>query len=341
MIKTLTLGKRILESNIKRPSFPYKLTYIITDKCNAKCKNCNIWEKNTKDELSLEEINQFFKKSNNFSWINLAGGEPFLRKDLYEIILSIKRNCKSLYLLDFPTNGFLTDHIIKTVKKVKKLNFNKLVITVSLDAPKDLHDYMRGLKGCFNNAIKTFKLLRQLKVECYLGLTIFNSNAGKFSETFKEVKKEIPSITYKDFHINIVHSSEHCYAINIKKENQKILKELKSIRNIKKVSLNPISIIEHKYLKLAEQYLRTNKTPLPCKALTSSCFINSTGDVYPCTIFNKKLGNIRDYNYDLKKIWNSKTTKKVSKEITKGKCPNCWTPCEAYQSILGNLPKLL
>jgi radical SAM protein with 4Fe4S-binding SPASM domain len=64
------------------------------------------------------------------------------------------------------------------------------------------------------------------------------------------------------------------------------------------------------------------------------------GNVYPCTVFDRKLGNIRDYNYDLKKILTSETAKKVRKEIEADRCPQCWTPCEAHQMILSNWLKL-
>jgi len=79
---------------------------------------------------------------------------------------------------------------------------------------------------------------------------------------------------------------------------------------------------------------------LPCKALSVSCFIDPYGTIYPCTIFNKKLGNLRQANYNLKKIWNSKKSAEVRKLIKENKCPGCWTPCEAYQTILGNLINL-
>ena len=98
-----------------------------------------------------------------------------------------------------------------------------------------------------------------------------------------------------------------------------------------------ISFLEKRYLKKIGKYLESSKSPLKCKALVSSCFISPNGDVYPCTIFNKKLGNLKDVNYDLKKIWKSKRTSHVRNLIKQNNCNGCWTPCEAYQTILGNL----
>jgi len=54
-------------------------------------------------------------------------------------------------------------------------------------------------------------------------------------------------------------------------------------------------------------------------------------------MYNAPLGSLRQFDFDLEKIWNFEKTKKIQKEIWKNQCPQCWTPCEAYQSILGNL----
>jgi hypothetical protein len=49
-------------------------------------------------------------------------------------------------------------------------------------------------------------------------------------------------------------------------------------------------------------------------------------------MFPEKLGNIRKQT--LQEI--IKTSKPIKKKIKKGECPQCWTPCEAYQTIIGN-----
>jgi radical SAM protein with 4Fe4S-binding SPASM domain len=101
-------------------------------------------------------------------------------------------------------------------------------------------------------------------------------------------------------------------------------------------SLHPVNVLEREYLKRVRKYLETGKTPMRCHAMRSSCFIDSWGNVFPCTIYDKKIGSLRDVDYDLEKIWNSDEAARVQQEIWEYKCPQCWTPCEAYQSIMGN-----
>ena len=83
-----SISKKLLMSNYKRLSSPCKITFAITYACTFLCKTCNIGRnylanpKKTKEgELSYEEIGNIFKKSKP-SWIQITGGEPFMR-DVY------------------------------------------------------------------------------------------------------------------------------------------------------------------------------------------------------------------------------------------------------------------
>ena len=80
------LAKNILKANLGRLDQPYKLTFALTSKCNYRCQTCNIWQKPPQDELSPSEIELLFKKAPNFSWIDLTGGEVFLRRDFVDIV---------------------------------------------------------------------------------------------------------------------------------------------------------------------------------------------------------------------------------------------------------------
>jgi radical SAM protein with 4Fe4S-binding SPASM domain len=75
---------------------------------------------------------------------------------------------------------------------------------------------------------------------------------------------------------------------------------------------------------------------MPCHALRASCFIDPWGVVYPCITYSRPIGRLRETGMRLDPIWNDPKTIAVQEEIWKGQCPQCWTACEAYQSILGN-----
>jgi len=343
MKKTLALFKKILKSNLVKNMYPYKLTFAVTYKCNSKCKTCNIWKKKSKNELSISEIDKIFSKYNDFSWVDITGGEIFLRRDIIEIAKIIIQKCKNLYVLHFPTNGLLPEIIVEKTKQILKLNPKKLIISVSLDGPKNINDRIRGMPGSFEKAVKTFSELKKIKnrrLSVFFGFTLSEYNVGFFDKMFKEVKEKLPWIQYNDFHMNIMHGSTHYYNNKTAEFSaKKVIGEIREFMKKRKMPLNPVSYLEKIYLKLINKYLITKKTPLPCKALSVSCFIDPCGFVYPCSIMDEKVGSLRNNSYDLKKVLDSEKSRNIIKKIRRGQCPMCWTPCEAYQTILGNLTK--
>jgi MoaA/NifB/PqqE/SkfB family radical SAM enzyme len=331
-----------LRSNLGRLRHPYKLTFAITNRCNYRCKTCNIWQKPSPNELSLKEIEQFFAQSPYFSWIDLTGGEIFLRKDFLSIVEVILSSCRRLLLLHFPTNGYLTDRIVSTVEKIAERKPEKLIITISMDGDESLNDEIRGIPGGWRRQIETFKRLRKLAgVRTVLGMTLSALNAGQFERAFQAVRRECPGVTYDDFHVNIAHISPHFFG-NAENDlyqgsQEAVIETVNHYRDLRRFPLHPVPFLEKQYLKRVERYLRTKRTPLRCQALSASCFLDPQGNVYPCSIYDHRLGNIREIDYDLIRLWNSEESVRLQQEIWAFQCPHCWTPCEAYQSILGSL----
>jgi radical SAM protein with 4Fe4S-binding SPASM domain len=344
---------RVLSSNLNILSTPYKLNFAVTYKCNLRCRICNIWKKKSRGELSLDEIRKFSAKNRGFSWISFTGGEPFLRKDIVNIADAFNQNSNGLYLLNIPTNGYVPKLITKRVEEMIELNIPRIIITPSLDGPEKTHDKIRGRSGSWKRVMETFTNLRELassnkNLDVFFALTISPLNVGKFEETFNSIKDVVDGITINDFHINIFHFSEHFYSnLEIPKKNystykKDLIRELGKIERMKGRSLfDPIKFIERKYLELGKRFVRTGKTPVTCKAVDVSVFMDPIGDVYPCTIFCRKLGNIRNVDYDLTKILGSETSRETKKTIRGLGCPNCWTPCEVNQMMMANMADLI
>lgn len=341
----LGLAKNILTNNFKDPRYPYRFTYILTYRCQFKCRMCNIWDKPIKEEISLAQIKKFFEKSNRFYWINLSGGEIFLRPDLPGIIDALFKNCRQLFLLDFPTNGFQTGLIVDTVKKIlNTYRPPKLLVTVSLDGPRQVHERLRNVEGSWERAVGTFRQLRNLRsrrFEVFFGMTLQPENRLSFKETLREVDREIGGVRARDFHVNLIQHSQHYYG-NTEKIGQMVRdvlrEELERISALRDdFPLSPVGLLERRYQRLAGEYLEKGLCPLPCQALSASFFMDPTGNVYPCSVYDRPIGNIKDFDYDIRILWDTKYRKQIREEIRQGSCPQCWTPCEAYQSILASL----
>ncbi len=67
----------------------------ITGKCNLHCKGCYaaLNNKNCRNKLSINKWDNIFNEAKELgiSIILLAGGEPFIREDLIQIVLEYKK----------------------------------------------------------------------------------------------------------------------------------------------------------------------------------------------------------------------------------------------------------
>jgi MoaA/NifB/PqqE/SkfB family radical SAM enzyme len=308
---------------------------------------CRIWQKQVQDELCLDEIEMLFSKANHFSWINLTGGELFQRPDIHDVLIRIIRHSPYLYLLNFPTNGFQTDDIAAAVDIIlKKTNLPRLIVSVSLDGEPDLHDRIRGVSGSWRNAVQTFRKLRSTssrRFSVYFGHTIQSANLGMFDEMLEACRRVLGNITIEDFHINIAHTSGHYYNnadAGALPDHKETLHEITRISTMRKFKhLDPIGFVERRYQQRIKNYLANGRVELCCQALAGSCFINPSGVIYPCSTFDVPIGALRDHGMDFYRVWHSVNRHHARDSIRRNNCPGCWTPCEAYQTILANLVK--
>ncbi len=343
-LRLLRLGGRILASNLRRAPSPYKLTLILTYRCDCRCLMCNIWKRKVENEMTADEVERFFAGNRGFPWVNLSGGEIFTRRDLLDIAASVTRTNRDLYLLDFPTTGQQTEKIAGTVERILGLSPPRLLVTVSLDGAGARHDEIRGRRNAFENCIATFRALRGLRARnlgVYFGVTLSRFNRGELFRIHAAVKERLPGIRYRDFHVNLAQESAHYYrnvGLGLPREEE-ALRDLDEFLARKGAPLHPVAWLEHRYQSLLRRFYRTGRSPLPCQALSASLFIDPHWDVYPCSMWGEKLGNLREAGFDLARIWNAARTRAARRQIAAERCPHCWTPCEAYQTILGNLPR--
>ena len=340
----LALAKSVIRSNFKHAkTVPYKLTLRVTKKCNFRCKTCNIWKERPEEELSITEYKEFFRRVNYYNWIDVTGGEIFLRDDIDKIFDLILDNCRQLYLLHFPTNGFLRRRIVDITKKVTAKTSARVIITVSIDAYPQLNDFIRGMRESASKAVQTFRELEKIKkAEVFVGLTLSEHNLPQLSRIEDWFNRDL-KIPLDRVHINFMNRSDHFFNNGYMSglDTERILPVLEKLYLQRgRRSFSPLNQMEKIYLNLAREYFLSKKTPLPCHALRSSCFVDSDGTVYPCTIWGEKIGNIRHCDFDLNKLWEGPDAEQARRKISSYECPNCWTPCEAYQSILGSLGKV-
>ncbi len=314
---------------------PYKVTYAVTYQCNARCTICNIWKKYVKapqkmrEELTLYEIDAIFKNF-DLTWVSLTGGEPFLRDDLADIVFTVEKNNSHLHLLTIPTNGSLPAHIVKTVEHIlEETKIPNIYVSVSVDGDEPLHDRLRGVKGLWKKARKTYALLNNIENEGFkvlLEFCVSKYNAGHLQNVLDSF-----AVTDSNVVLTAAHSSYfYCTEYD----------DLHNASSVAEVSQYTVhgaeSILPLLYAKLLKKYLQGSPT-IQCVSGQSSFFLDPYGFLYPCISMDAPFGNIKESS--LHQILQTDRAFDIVRNIKDGKCPGCWTPCEAYQSILEHLPR--
>ncbi len=349
-LKFAGLASTVLKSNFSRLNRPYKLNFAITYWCQSRCLTCNIWQMKPKDELRIDEIREFAKKNGHFKWIEITGGEPFLRSDIVEIVKAFHEGNKGLYLLTMPTNSLCSkDMVLKKLEEIAKTGIPKIVITISLDGYREMHDKVRGVPGNYDRAIGMFKGIKELSrtyrnLSVVFGYTISRFNQGSLPKTVASVMGEVEGITPNDFHINLGQLSSNYYGnsgIQVAPDNSAIVEEIGWLMKTRKFSPSPMIVMENMFIKKLADFARTGKQPMRSRSLEASLFLDSFGNVYPSIMWDRKVGNIRDCGYDLLGLWHNEIAEEVRSSIKNGKEPSQWTACEAYQSIGGGVLKLI
>jgi radical SAM protein with 4Fe4S-binding SPASM domain len=336
------LGGAFVKATATRPAAPVKLNLCLTYWCQYRCRTCNIWQRKPEDELTTAELLALVRENPDVTWVDLTGGEIFLRPDIDAIFEAIVTGWPRLALLHFPTNGFLTARIVSSVERIAGRGPALTVVTVSVDGDEQTNDEIRGIRGGFKRQVETFNALRRIPgIRTVFGVTLSTYNLGQFARTFDACARECPGLTIDDVHLNVAQVSGHYYgnseSSGVRADTVAVRAELQEYRRMRGRAASPSQLLESMYLKSLDRFLDTGRTPMPCHALRSSCFIDPWGVVYPCITYSHPVGRLRDTGMRLDPIWNAADTKALQSGIWNGDCPQCWTACEAYQSILGNL----
>jgi len=329
---------RALRRGTAADGLPYKLTLILTRRCPTRCSFCSIWKTPSPDELTAGEWDRVFESAPHTVWANLSGGEIFQRRDHEDILDALVRRMDRLFLVDFPTTGYFPEACVAACERLVRAGVRRVLVTVSLDGPPDVHDRLRGREGAHAQACAALRTLREARlprVQAYFGMTLFESNHATVPETIEAARASVPGLTGADFHFNIGMESGHYYR-NVGSGVRPRREVFETLERYRRRGVDPVSILEHAYQKRVPRFLATGRSPVPCAALRASAFVDPQGVVYPCTIYDRPLGALREHGYDLGRVLRAAEARAAREAVAEERCPGCWTPCEAYQSLFAH-----
>lgn len=355
-VKPFQYYKHLYKSLIKFKQLPSYFIFYPTSRCNLKCSHCFYHDSLNKkfNELTIDELDKITKTMDPILSLILTGGEPYLRHDLDKIVKIFYENTK-VPIITIPSNGWYLEKMDKQIRNMMEwcpyLTLNQ---QISIDGIGKDHNAIRmdkqvvGGDNSFEKAIKTIDHLKNLKkiyqrINIGIIITFTNENQKKF----KDILKEIYSMTNPDnISINLVRGDPKQKVnldldLNLYREAVKYRDSLfyeKKMSGHAKFKGNRLATAGRILLnELVYKTYESNKYSTPCYAGNLSGVMYPEGNVYPCEILDEshKIGNIRDFDLDFKKLWLSDKAKKEVKFVRKTKC-FCTHECFNIVNILFN-----
>lgn len=329
----------------KNASTPPYLIFFCTSRCVCNCKHCFNWKRKErrKKELSLGEIKKISANIDSFYFLLLTGGEPFLRDDLSEIIKVFYNNNK-IRTLATPTSGFNSNKIYQTCCKIlDECKDLKYTLNISIDGVGELHDKIRGHKGLFKEAVKTFNLAKRLKdkyknFDVGVITTVSKYNQEHLEEVYEYIKDSLKTDIWSVFLTRGLPRDPAAKVVDIDKY-KKIYEQINNEKRLKGYTnflLSGFNNAKNKMrYKLIIDYAKGD-AKTECYAGLLNGVIYEDGKVYACELKDYLLGDLRRNNYDFKDIWNSQKAKEIRKKIEKYSC-GCTHECFLTTNILFNI----
>lgn len=245
------------------PENEKKAIWEITHNCNYGCSYCifSCDKKRVRGELTTEEcyhvIDELVK--NGFKHLKITGGEPFVRKDIVDILEYASKNL----IVDVSTNASLINE--RAVDRLNRISLK--MIHVSLDGNKDEHEDVRG-KGTYGPTIRGLRALKDSENKIRIGAVIHSKNENNL----RGLVEDAISFNADEIIFSIMEPVDGQSREFVKtKTNEQLIKEIDELKE--------------KYKDKITVNCNFGKQPVyvhECPAGNNFIYINNMGQVSPC-----------------------------------------------------------
>lgn len=293
---------------------PTDISIIITYRCPMRCKMCNIWQNPTEKDSEIKP--EVLKKLPKLKFINITGGEPFVRDDIEEIVKIAFTKSPRVVI---STSGWFEDKIIKLAER-----FPNIGIRISIEGLSCKNDELRGRQGGFDKGLRTLLKLREMGVkDVGFGITVSNNNSEDMLSLYKLAKQLNMEFATAAFHNSYYFHKYDNTITNV----ENVCGNFEKLINMQLRETHPKSWFRAYFNMGIINYIEGNRRMLPCEAGTVNCFVDPFGEIYPCNgleeqYWKESMGNLNKVS-SFDEIWNSHRAEKVRAKVRT--CPkNCW-----------------
>ena len=329
---------------------PVVLNILVTSVCDMRCVHCFFTEElndksRKKNQLTTENLQRISETlGGKLPVLIIAGGEPFTRKDLPEVVRAFYENnqLESVYLM---SNGGIQQRIMPDVSRIldecPKLN---VTVALGIDGLKEDHEKIRGKVGSWDKAIDTARQLQEIKkqqpqLDVQTCTCFMNSNQDRIFEWYDFLRYDLkpdkinvnyirpPAADAKELNIDISRYRQLSAMIDDDSRTALIKNHYSGKNGYFKAA---IDIHMHEVIAKTEM---EKKAQLRCHAGNTGGVIYDEGTVSSCENLDP-VANLRDYDWNFWKLWNSPAMEARRQHARNGcHCThesNCYYPSLAF-----------
>ena len=311
--------KRYAKLALGQPFSPGVLNILVTSVCDMRCTHCFFTEQlddapRKKLQMSTREMERISETlGGNLGVLILAGGEPFTRKDLPEIVRAfyVNNHLESVYLT---SNGQIQQRIFPDVERMlrecPRLN---VAMALGIDGFQEQHDRIRQKRGSWDVVMDTARRLQAMKGE-YPRLDVqtctcfMNSNQDAIFEWYDFLKHQLkpdkinfnyirpPAADVKELDIDASRYARLAAMIAEDSRRGAIKNHYAGDSGFFKAALD---VYMHGLIARTQE---TQQAQLTCYAGTAGGVIYDEGTVSSCENL-APIGNLRDFGWNFQKLW--------------------------------------
>ena len=319
--KVLGLLKRSLT-----PNRPYHAQWLLTRRCNYRCRSCGVWrEPANKEELSFDEIRRGLDVLRKLGVVELvlSGGNPLLRDDIGEIIDYASR----FFITTIYDNGSL---VAKKIDALRRADF----VAISLDTlDEKKFDYLKGVRGAWKRAMEGIETLQKEGVSVAISPTISQLNLYEIVDLTKHfVARGVP-VLYCLYSYDYP-MENRLFGIGKKSDELEIVDRQAMVevcdRLIEVKEKHQGLFITVKTLNALKQFFLNGQRTWRCQALRGFFIVDHLGRAAGCHL-RQPVASV----YELPDLWDSEMFESLRREYSG--CEKCTYLCYIFYSLYGRV----
>jgi MoaA/NifB/PqqE/SkfB family radical SAM enzyme len=315
---------------------PELLCQFVTARCDAHCRHCFDHERRGPEhearELTLAELEAIASKLPPLYMVLLTGGEPFLRADLPAIAKAYAWGPRPA-VLAIPTNGgrprailAAVDAILPTLPRGTTLSVN-----VSIDGVGALHDTIRGVPGLFDRAMATASGLRERarsdpRLVTGIITVVSQANAQDLEDLEDLLLNDLGIDSWAPFLLRgsprdptLEEPAAMAYSALARRLEQRARSGgWSDTSGFLGARVNGAKNAVRR--RAIEGTLASGRRQVPCQAGTLSAVIQSDGCVQACELRDLPMGDLREHDWDLGRLWRAEAAQRARDRVRRGSC---------------------